>query len=794
MVVEKPILNILLIEDDEDDFILTKELLLGASSLACTVDWIDNYADGMSAVLGQSYDVAIIDYRLNADSGIDLIRQVRRNRIRTPIILLTGHGDDTLDSAAIDLGASDYLIKGEVDSTSLARSIRYAVDRAQNEQVFLELLTDSRDAMLVVDDQGGIRYANPAAEQLFHDPEHLQLQQITLPETDESLFEWRLPLADGTFLDVEGQLSRTLWNRESMQLLSLRDIGPRKEAEKQLRLLQRSLEVTDSGVVISDARLPDLPIIYVNGAFEKVSGYTAEEVLGKNCRFLQQSETHQPALDKLRKSLAAKQEVHVVLRNFRKDGTAFWNDLFVAPVPDEQGEVTHFIGIQNDITHQKSVESALAYNTSHDVLTGLPNRALLEDRLRQACMMAARGSLRLGVIFIDLDGFKPINDALSHKVGDQVLIEVAARIGINIRPGDTLARLSADEFVVLVPNLVRDEDLLHIVERILENIARPYKIGDQRIRVTASAGIALSDGHVEEPMVLVQRADLAMNQAKQEGRNTYHWFTSELNQSMMDRVTLRSELQKAIESEEFELYFQPLIDARSGRVGGMEALIRWNHPERGMISPADFIPVAEDTGQIIPMSQWILETACRQNRLLYDSGHRTNVVSVNVSPIQFQPGNFVDIVKRTLETTCLPGHLLELEIVESVLLHDPARVIATLHELRELGVGISIDDFGTGFSSLSYLKRLPITKVKIDRSFIQEITNDPKDAAITQGIISMAHHLKLKVVAEGVETGPQAAFLRDNACDIFQGYFFARPMPMAQLTEFLATYTGAPSF
>lgn len=786
MINQKPALRVLLIEDDEDDFILTEDLLKSGHRGACSVDWVSYYEAGLSAILKLEHDIAIIDYRLNAESGIDLIQQARKHNVRMPIILLTGQGDDELDISAIELGASDYLVKGQIDSTSLARSIRYAIDRCQREQAFLQLMTDARDAMLVIDDSRCVQYANPAAELLLDTPEHqLLLRHISLPETTENLFEWSLPLSDEHHIDVEVQRSRTEWSGQVMQLLSLRDITARKESEKQLRLLLRSLEATHNGVIIADARLPDLPITYVNAAFEQMTGFTPEEVIGKNCRFLQQSQTDQPGMKELRQSLADKQEVSIVLRNFRKDGSPFWNDLFIAPVPDEHGETTHFIGIQTDITRQRSAESALAYNASHDVLTGLPNRTLLEDRLGQACIRAHQNRLNLAVIFFNLDGFKPINDTLGHNIGDLVLVEVANRINPKTRPGDTLARLSADEFVVVLPDLSRDEDVLEVVEAILESLARPYLLGDHKLRITASAGIALSDGSLDHPMTLVQRADLAMHQAKQSGRNTYHWFTDDLNQSLVDRVTLRNELQKAIETDAFELHYQPLVDARSGIAIGMEALLRWNHPERGYIAPVDFIPIAEDTGQIIPLSQRVLETACRENRMLYDSGLTHNVVSVNVSPIQFQPGNFVEIVKKTLEQTRLPPHLLELEIVESVLLHDPAQVIQTLHKLRELGVGISIDDFGTGFSSLSYLKLLPITKIKIDRSFINEIIKDTNDAAITQGIISMAHHLKLKVVAEGVETEPQAAFLRKNSCDILQGYFFAKPMPMVQLKDYL---------
>ena len=324
-----------------------------------------------------------------------------------------------------------------------------------------------------------------------------------------------------------------------------------------------------------------------------------------------------------------------------------------------------------------------------------------------------------------------------------------------------------------------------MAERLIRSIARPYRFNELELHVTASIGITLSDGEIEQPMKLIQQADLAMYQAKQHGRNNYQWYTEHLNQEVSERMTLRNELQKAIEGMNFELYYQPQIDARSGAVIGSEALLRWPHAERGMISPMRFIPVAEDTGQIIPISQWVLNTACTYNRQLFERGLARGAISVNISAVHFLRSNFVETVQQALDGSGLPPELLELEITESVLLKDAERAIYLLHELKKIGVGLALDDFGTGYSSLSYLKDLPIDKVKIDRSFVQELIDDPRDAAITQGIISMAHHLDLQVVAEGVETAEQAAFLSRNRCDAFQGFLYARPMPFAELEQYL---------
>ncbi len=682
-----------------------------------------------------------------------------------------------------------------LENNRLMQAVLAGERRLKSQLDFTSAITDSiAEGLLAIDRQGRLSFINPAAADLLGRPPQILLGQ---PLTDF------LPLSfDGIESNQHGEINLPLKHKgeryiayDSAPLLddsgplgwvvAFRDITARKEADKQLRLLKRSLEASYNGAIICNAEADDLPIIYINPAFERITGYSASEALGQNCRFLQGQEREQVGIGEIRQGLAEQRDSHVVLRNFRKDGTPFWNDLYIAPVPNEDGKITHFIGVLSDISEQKRYESELAYNASHDVLTGLPNRSLLEDRLKQGCQISRRYSRSLAVMFIDLDGFKPINDSMGHGVGDQILIEVARRMNQQIRPGDTVARLGGDEFVVILPDLAREEDVLLVVDRVIESIARPYKIAKIELHITASIGITLSDGNVEDPMLLIQQADLAMFKAKQQGRNNYQWYTEDLNLKVSERVTLRNALQKAIEAEAFELYYQPQIDGRSGRVIGYEALLRWQHAEQGFISPAQFVPLAEDTGQIIPLSEWVLGTACKTARKLIDQGYPNGVMAVNISPVQFQRSNFVETVQAALDQAGLPADHLELEITETVLLDNAERAIFTLHALKSLGVRIAIDDFGTGFSSLNYLKRLPVDKVKIDRSFVQEVISDRNDAAITQGIISMAHHLKLKVIAEGVETEPQFAFLKKSHCDEFQGFYFAKPMPLAKLDIFL---------
>lgn len=559
--------------------------------------------------------------------------------------------------------------------------------------------------------------------------------------------------------------------------------------DAQRYLFQRSLEASSNGVIISQAIWPELPILYTNPAFTQITGYPFEDVEGRSCRFLQGIDTQPEQVEALHYALKHGKDISLTIRNYRKDGRAFWNNLFISPVRDNLGHITHFIGILNDISERKHQENQLAFHATHDALTGLGNRALFEDHLHHDMELARRHKQQIAVLFIDMDEFKPINDTLGHSTGDKILIDVAQRLKSQIRPSDTLCRFGGDEFILLLPDLVNPLQAEEIAHRLLESLALPYQATPHELYLSASIGIAVSNDKVDDPTTLIQQADMAMYKAKRQGRNTFQRFTDDLNIKLMRRVALRNDLHDAISEDQLDLYYQPLIQ-HDGTLKGFEALLRWQHPTKGMISPARFISLAEQTGQIIALGQWVMERAAHDLCSLIPYLPSNGRVAINLSPMQFHRPDFLSNIAHTLDATGLPAERLEFELTESVLLKDAEGAIESLKALREMGVQIAIDDFGTGFSSLNYLRHLPIDILKIDRSFITHLPENTKDTAVVNGIIGLAHHLDISVVAEGVETECQYHALKKLDCDAFQGYFFAYPMALADLIAWLETRSG----
>jgi len=476
---------------------------------------------------------------------------------------------------------------------------------------------------------------------------------------------------------------------------------------------------------------------------------------------------------------------------YRKDGQIIWISENARAVTDEHGVVQHYEGTVEDITERKLYEKRIEQQANYDTLTGLANRSLLNDRLQQSIMTAALYGTRLAVIFVDLDRFKYINDSLGHHVGDQLLCEMSRRLSSCVREGDTVSRLGGDEFVLLLNGLGDVDAVASLMERLLDEITLPWITQSGQFDVTSSIGIALYPDDGGDAQTLLKHADSAMYRAKALGRNNFQFFTEELNAMMTERLELETGLRRALERNQFCLYYQPRVDIRTGAITGAEALLRWRVSDQEMMQPGKFIPVAEETGLIVPIGEWALREACQQNLAWQQAGLSPLVVAVNVSLRQFQRDDFLQTVSSVLQQTGLAAAALELEVTESSVMHNAERLIDMLSNIRALGVHISVDDFGTGYSSLSYLKRFPVDRLKIDRSFVQDILVDKDSEAIVRTIIALGHNLGLKLVAEGVENAEQVAYLLANGCDELQGFYYGRPMPAHEFELLLRTNCSA---
>jgi diguanylate cyclase (GGDEF)-like protein/PAS domain S-box-containing protein len=551
--------------------------------------------------------------------------------------------------------------------------------------------------------------------------------------------------------------------------------------QRQLELTAKVFEQSNEGIMITDAQRN---IMQVNRAFTQITGYRQDEVLGKLPRLAGPGRMDDAFFLDMVETLRNQSHWEGETRNRRKDGTAYPQWLSITRVTDAQEQVTHYIAIIRDITQAKEAQDRIRQLAHYDPLTGLPNRTLLADRSDHAISIAQRSGASLALIFLDLDHFKNVNDSLGHRVGDELLKALAQRLRSVVREQDTISRLGGDEFILVLPSTDAD-GAAHVAGKLLEIAAQPYTLERHELTITPSIGIALFPADGADFDTLSKCADAAMYRAKQDGRNTYRFFTPEM-QARSDRtLQVENALRRALERNQFELHYQPQIALDSGQVVGAEALLRWRHPDLGMVSPGEFIPIAENNGLILPIGEWVLRTATAQLKAWMNEGLTAMTVAVNLSAVQFRHAQLPELVTRILDEAQLPAAYLELELTEGAAMDDPRAAIAMMDNLHERGIRMSIDDFGTGYSSLSYLKRFQIYKLKIDQTFVRDITVDPEDKAIVSAIISMAGALGMLTIAEGVETEGQLAFLREQGCREGQGYLFSKPLPAAEFVRFL---------
>jgi diguanylate cyclase (GGDEF)-like protein/PAS domain S-box-containing protein len=689
-----PILSpkILLIQNDPSAADRIRAALAAAGRGSFDMEWVRQLSQGLARLGKGGIDAVLLELSLPDSHGIETFDKLFAIAPEVPILIL-GNGNEALAQQAVGRGAQDYLLAGHLDSYSLPRALRNAIERkAVGDALYVEnehavvTLNSIGDAVLCTNTSGNITYLNLAAETM------------------------------------------TGWPREEAIGRPLAEVF----------------------------RIIDVP-------------------------------TRQTARDPMEMAVQQNRTVGLTVNCvlIRRDGFESAIEDSAAPIHDRAGRVTGAVIVFHDVSAARAMSNQMTHSAQHDPVTNLPNRLLLSDRITQAIALARRQNRPIAVIFLDLDHFKSINDSLGHAIGDKLLQSVSRRLLANVRGSDTVCRLGGDEFVVLLSEIICSEDASTSAKRILLSLGAPHAIAGQDLHVDGSIGISIYPEDGEDAEMLIENADTAMHHAKESGRNNFQFFKAEMNLEAIERQSLEGGLRRALGREEFLLHYQPKVNLDTGEITGVEALIRWQQADRGLVLPAQFVPIAEDCGLIIQIGRWVLREACTQARAWQNAGLPPLPIAVNVSAVEFRDKDFVEGVRRILLETGLEARYLELEVTEDVLMEDADSTASVLQELKTMGVHFAVDDFGIGYSSLSYLRQFPIDVLKIDQSFIHQITSDPDDSSIVSAIIHMGKSLKHLVIAQGVETQEQRAYLQTQRCTEGQGYLFSRPLAAAQFAHLL---------
>jgi diguanylate cyclase (GGDEF)-like protein/PAS domain S-box-containing protein len=761
-------------------------------------------------------DVLLLDYQLPGLSALEAIKVLQQKYgIVLPMVLVTGHGNEDLAVQALRLGVSDYLVKRPGYLHQLPFALESAYHRAllKREQVALKISRDRYQELVTripvgiyrfrLQETGGMTfdYVSPrfcemlslaesdlltnidCAFALVH-PDDVQeftrLHQATRNQIQPLIWEGRFVVNGRThWLHIES--IPTQLNGDVILDGVVMDVTERREAEEQLRLAAAVFQNTQDGVVIADMQPC---ILAVNEAHQEMTGYTSAETLGRNPSMLQSGRHDRSFYQSMWASIKQTGHWQGEIWNRRKNGETYPQWTTISAVRNEQGEVTNYVGVFTDISQLKQTEARLERLAHYDPLTELPNRLLFQSRMEHALDSAHRQSEQVALLLIDLDRFKDVNDSLGHPAGDELLQKVVERVRKRLRDEDTLARLGGDEFVVLLERMANPQDAGRVAQEIIDTLNHTFRLNSgAEVFISASIGISLFPEHGGSPSELTQHADAALYLAKAQGRHTYRYYTEALTLASQERLSLEARLRRALAREELIVYYQPQLEIASGRIVGVEALVRWVDPDEGIIMPDRFIHIAEESGLIIPLGEYVLRAACLQAKVWADAGFSALRLAVNLSPRQFaHPDLAGQILTVIQETGCDPS-FLELELTESALMSEGGDAAALLYQLKTMGVRLAIDDFGTGYSSLSYLRHFPVDTLKIDKSFVRDIPAHQDDMEIAIAIIQLAHILGFTVLAEGVETVAQLAFLREQGCDLYQGYLFSKPLPAAEFIK-----------
>lgn len=611
--------------------------------------------------------------------------------------------------------------------------------------------------------------------------------------TDHYQVTYRIKHANGTWRWLEDEGRVVEWNPQGRAIRMIgtrRDITEDKESEEQMRLAATVFENASEAIFIFD---PDFHFLAINDCFTRITGFSEADVLGYRVTDVGNPANRDKYRD-IREMLREEGFWEGELEEHRKSGETYPEWLQISAVYDENNNITHYVGMFSDLTVRKEAEEKLQFLSNYDKLTGLANRQQFRERLHKALTMARLNRKKVALLYLDLDRFRPINESLGHELGDRLLKVAAQRIRECDVNEDVLARVGADDFTVIIEDYNDPEKLERLCQQLINQMKKPFHLDQHELLLGTSIGISIFPETGKEAQSLINQADLAMNQAKRAGGNNFQFYSSDMRVASVEQLALETSLRKAIFKNEFVVYYQPKVDLISNRITSVEALVRWQHPTMGLLSPKDFIPLAEETGLIGAIGEWVLERSCRQARGWHTEGLGDIAVSVNLSPQQFRKGDVLEVVDRVLDLTELEPGKLELELTESLIMEDLDKNIQLLGQLRDRGVELSLDDFGTGYSSLNYLKRFPIDILKIDRTFVRDLDQNDDDAAITRAIIDMAHSLKMTVVAEGVETMAHLEILREMGCDIIQGFYISRPVPEEQLLELLKQQSDGATY
>lgn len=792
--------TVLVVEDNPGDARLVELYLIEDAAASFTVLKAALLGQALEILAAQAVDVVLLDLSLPDSFGVDTLTQLRAASPFVPVVVLTGTNDEELALKALRQGAQDYLVKGQGDGDLVRRAIFYAIERShaaaalrRSESRFKALFANAGVGVVLSDFQGRLVEVNPAfLSMVGYDADELRgssLRDITHPE-DQGLNEGlRGELLAGArdgfqltkrYVAKDG---RTVWAKLNCKVMHqtdgdqpytvtvIEDVTERKRLEDNMRLAATVFENSGDGLFVTDR---DNNIIHVNPAFTQITGYQAAEVVGKNPRILASGRHDRDFFAQLWTTLLENGKWQGEVWDRRKDGEMFAGWQNIAVVRDAEGNIQNFVAVLSDITLRKQVEERLSYAANHDPLTRLPNRTLFHERLNRAIARAQRNHQLVALLFIDLDRFKEVNDTMGHLAGDMLLQQVAERLSGCIRQGDTVARLSGDEFTIILEDVQDPRDAAVVAHKVLRVLLEPVQLSAGEAHISSSIGVALYPTDAGDPNTLLKLADSAMYRAKNLGRNGCQFHSEVVNAQAFERLALENALRAAVDDGQFLLHYQPIYDVKAGQPVAVEALLRWRHPEVGVVAPNQFLAVAEETGLIVPIGNWVLEQACRQVKAWRDAGAPDLRLHVNLSARQLRQPDLIERVAGALEGARLPPHALVLEVQESCVIDKSFDPTALFARLAALGVGLAIDEFGSGYSSFAFLRRLPVTIIKVAQGFVRNLAT-ADDSEIVTAIVALARGLHMTVVAPGIESKAQLDLLVRFGCDKVQGFLLAKP-------------------